>query len=308
MKIDRLLAIIILLLNRRSVTAREIAEKYEVSIRTIYRDIDTIIQAGIPVVSYQGLGGGYCIMRNYKISHQLLTLNDMSAILMALKGVNTTFQNKEIDQAMEKINTLVPHDKEDEINIQLNQFALDILPWGVSENQKIKLKIIQQAIAQNLCIQFTYRNYSGVKNERTVEPITVIFKGYTWYVFAFCKLKNDYRIFRFSRISSLHTLDTKFVRKNVSYENYMKPVDETRPMIDIKLKFSPKKRVWVEDYFNEESIKIVNDEEIIVEISFPEDEWVYSTILGFGEDVEVLEPEHIRKIIKQKAKKIVNLY
>lgn len=111
MKIERLLSIILMLINRPQLTARELSEKFEVSIRTIYRDIETIIAAGIPVVSWQGKKGGFCLMENYRVDRQLLTLSDITSILTALKGINTTLEDDNIADTIEKIESLVPHDK-----------------------------------------------------------------------------------------------------------------------------------------------------------------------------------------------------
>ena len=200
MRIDRMLSITIMLLNRDRISARELAEKFEVSVRTIYRDIEAINIAGIPVVAHSGTNGGFSIMENYKIDRQYLTLNDMISIITSLNSVGFILDDINADSAMEKIRNLVPREKESEINLKAEQIVIDILPWGYPVKYKRMLKEIQRAIKSNYLTNIFYTNSRRESVSRLIEPMTLILKGYIWYLFAFCRLKNDYRIFRLSRI------------------------------------------------------------------------------------------------------------
>ncbi|MGD9202432.1 MAG: YafY family protein [Chitinispirillia bacterium] len=308
MRIDRMLSIIIILLNRRSITARELSDKFEISIRTAYRDIQAINNAGIPVVSYQGAGGGYCIMENYRISKQLLTLKDMATILNALKSVNSAFKNRELDNAIEKINSIVPTNRINEVSSYLEQYAIDAFPWGFSAKKKEQLQSIHNAISNSYIIQFGYRNQKNIKSQRTVEPLTLLYKGNTWYLFSFCLMRNDFRIFRLSRIKALKITDTHFIRKKASYKDYLEAAETPEKMVNLILKFNPAVQLIVEDSFDEDQIKYLDTGELLVKVCFPEDEWLYSYILSFGESVEVIEPINIRQVIINKAKKIKKIY
>jgi predicted DNA-binding transcriptional regulator YafY len=308
MRIDRMLSITVMLLNRDRISARELAEKFEISVRTVYRDIEAINMAGIPVISYPGNDGGFGIMENYKIDRQLLSLNDMLTILTALKGINTGLENSEVESAIEKISNLVPKDKAEEMELFFKQIVIDIAPYGHSEKYKNNLKMIQRSIADNRLIGITYMNAKGEKLERIIEPMTLIIKGYTWYLFAYCRERNDYRIFRFSRIKNATELDEHFKRKDVSHSKYISQNDSTQTLMPIALRFSSEVRVKVEDYFEQEQMEVQENGDIIIKVNYPEDEWVYSFILSYGEHVEVLEPEHLKKIICEKAKKIAEKY
>ncbi len=307
-----MLAIIVILLNKDRISARDLAEKFEVSIRTIYRDIEAINLAGIPIISYQGNNGGFGIMENYKIDRQVLTLNDMLAILSALKGINITLEDRKLDTAIEKISSLVPKDKKEDLDRHLEQFIIDILPWGYGKRQKDQIKVIHDSIISNRLLLFVYRNSKGEKIERTVEPMTLIFKGYCWFLFSYCRIRRDFRIFRLSRMRNIRLLDKGFSRRKASfqdyYREYINPDEKKVNIAHLVLKFSPKVRFRVEDYFDEEQIRIQDSGDLIVRVSFPEDKWVYSMILSYGENVEVLEPAYIRKIILKKVKKIERIY
>ncbi|MDS1003036.1 YafY family protein [Clostridium sporogenes] len=310
MKINRLLAIVVILLNREKISASELAEKFEVSVRTIYRDIDAINLAGIPIVSQAGNNGGFYIIDNYKINHQLLTLEDMISIIEALKNMNRFLEDKNIEVAIEKVKNIVPKEKKEVFDLHFDQMFVDTLPWGFKkcDEENLKYKIIHNAVESKNCIAFDYRNSKSEYNWRKVEPLTLVFKGFYWYLFSFCKLRNDYRFFKLSRMENLTVLDERINENRISYKEYIN-INKTKEVpTKVVLKFSKKVRYRVDDCFDKNDIKIQEDGSIIVDTYFLEDYWVYSMILSYGEYVEVLEPNHIREIIKNKYKKINNIY
>jgi len=308
MRIDRMLAITVILLNRDRISARELADRFEVSIRTIYRDVDAISMAGIPITSYAGKQGGFKIIDSFKLDRQLLTMKDMLAILSALKGINATLENKELDSAIDKITCLVPDDKTSLLEDHLQHISIDILPWSYQKSQQKYLKQIHNSITENQIIEFQYENSKGEIRERKVEPMTLLFKGYAWYLFSFCLFRNDFRLFRLSRMKDVTVLEEKFTRKEKIYKEYFKESYQTANLVNIVLKFPKNMKQKVIEYFGEESVKIQENGDLIVNFTSPEDEWIYSIILSFGENVEVLEPKHVRGIIKKKAEKIFNNY
>lgn len=308
MRIDRMLAITVLLLHKQRVSARELANKFEVSIRTVYRDFEAISAAGIPVVSYPGINGGFGIIDNYKIDRRILTLQDMVSILSALKGINAAFDDDKVGNAIDKISSLIPHDKTQQIEQQLEQIIIDLMPWGFKDKHKESLKLIQRSISNQKLIKFIYENTRFEILARTVEPMTLIFKGFTWYLFAYCHARNDYRLFRISRMKNITLLTENFQRRQISYHDYSNGSNDRNNWVTITLKFSADVRMRVEEYFENEIINTMDNGNLIVRVSLPQDDWIYSSILSFGEYVEVLEPEKLRLIIADKAKKIWSLY
>ncbi len=308
MRIDRMLSITLMLLNRDRISARELAEKFEVSVRTIYRDVEAINMAGIPVISYSGNNGGFGIMENYKIDRRLLSMDDILSILTALRSVNIAFEDQSLDSTMEKIKSLVPKDKTGELDLRSEQIVIELLPWGYSKRYKDNLKEIQRSIIKSGLIEIKYRNNRGETTIRIIEPMTLLLKGQTWYLFAFCRLKNDFRLFRISRIVIAQPFDECFVRRKGSYRELIKWDSDPQKTTNLVLKFSPEMKLKVEEYFFYENITTMEDGYLIVCTSYPEDEWVYSFILSYGEYIEVLEPQHIRDIIQKKIKKMSDIY
>lgn len=310
MRLDRLLAITLMLINRKRITAHELAEYFEVSARTIYRDIEAINLAGIPVVSFQGNSGGFGILEGYTVDRQMLTIEDMTAILSALKGINATFEDRKIDTTIEKITSLVPADKSDLFSMHEEQVILDILPWGYGTKQKEKLRMIHRCIKESRIIGFSYRNLKGQVTRRKVEPMSLILKGASWYLYGYCLYREDFRLFRLSRIRDPERQTEPFQRREKKYEHYHLDTlsQNQQQLTEILLRFPPEAYSRVEEAFDQEELSKDENGYFLARITWPEDQWVYSWILSFGDEVEVLEPPHIRKIIREKALKISSFY
>ena len=307
MKIERLLAITVMLLNRRKVTAGELADYFEVSVRTIYRDIEALNGAGIPVVSAQGHEGGLTMPDNYKLSRQLLTFSDMLSLLTALKGVNRTMQDSDIERIIEKVTALIPEEKEPLYRTHADSFVIDISPWGMAGNNRETVQTVQQAVSRSLLLDFAYTGADGRNSRRQVEPHTLLYKSFIWYLLGYCREREDFRLFRLSRMRLLQTVQEHFVRRPVA------PLDQffdrdRRPPVELVLKFVPEVRIKVEEHIAPPQLRYEADGSLIATLTMPEDDWIMSFLLSFGSDVEVLAPPRWREAISKKCMAMQNLY
>lgn len=302
MKVERLLAIIIKLLNTNRITAKKLAEEFEVSVRTIQRDIDSINLAGIPIVSYKGSNGGYGILEEYKISTGLFNDVEYELLLTALNGVYKTYDDNQLKQIIEKLTSIKSNG-----NLQQSSPVwLDFGGWGPTEKRKEKINMIKQSIESNKVIAFQYIDINGRYTEREIEPVTLILKINKWYVYAFCKLRNEYRLFKLGRMQNMKRTSKPIEQRERSeHESFYQ---HNREMVTIKLKFTQHALNELEDYVDLDSLEFGDDGWVYLTESFPEDEWVYRMIFSLGSEIEVLEPEHIREIMKERAKKIYNKY
>jgi predicted DNA-binding transcriptional regulator YafY len=278
---------------------------FEVSVRTIYRDVDTINISGIPVISYPGNNGGFGIMPNYKLDKQLLTLNDMVSILTALKGINATLEDRELDNAIEKITSLVPEDQSDVI---FNNIIFDINPWGKSRNQSAKMKTLYSSIVNLKTIKFEYVDRNENPTTRIAEPVCLVYKGYAWYLIAFCRNRNDFRTFRFSGIKKLEVQNENFMKRVFDYKEYAKEAAENLEYLKLILKFSPKVKNLIDDYIDYENLVVYDNGYLQVEMNVPNGDWLYAMLLSYGDNVEIVEPVYIREFIKNKAENILKIY
>jgi predicted DNA-binding transcriptional regulator YafY len=310
MKLERLLAIIMLLLNRKQVNAKELAQYFEVSQRTIYRDIDTINQAGIPIVSYMGAEGGFGIIESYKINKNFLDDYEINSVIAALRNLNHSVNNRKISLTLEKLESIRPQKELDPKQGNTIPINIDYNSWNSNNRDKDKLKALNNAIYEKRMICFDYINKRGEDTRRVVEPLSLLLKDFSWYLQGYCHSREDYRLFKVKRMRRVDVTDEVFTREVPPLEalDYSEEWDRNRTVLDIILKFRPEARIKVVDSFNEEQIQFFEDGTTEVRFVMAEDIWLYELILGFGSLVEVIEPPCLRKLIKEKAQEISSIY
>ena len=275
--------------------------------RTIYRDIETLNGAGIPVISTQGHEGGLVIPDNYKLSRQLLTFDDMLSLLTTLQGVNKTMQNSDLQRIIEKITALIPEDKEHHYRTHSDSFVIDIAPWGMACNLRETVQAVHEAVRRSLLLCFTYTGAGGRESHRVVEPHTLIYKSFTWYLLAHCRERQDFRLFRLSRMRGVTVGQEHFVRREVGSLNRFAEQD-SRPQVKLIVKFIPTIRVKVEEHFDPSQLHYDADGSITATLTFPEDDWILSFLLSFGSDAEVLSPPRWREALSKKVTEMQKLY
>ncbi|MDR6552554.1 YafY family protein [Paenibacillus qinlingensis] len=310
MKIDRLLAITMLLLNRRRISAKELSERFEVSLRTIYRDVEAINQAGIPVVSYAGLNGGYEIMDQYRLDRQFLSLEELQSIIIGLKGIRASVGDQEISNLLDKVGALVAKSEQPAAAQLGNQLILDMNPWQSSHQDMEHMTVLRTAIKETRLVTFSYLSSQSELSERTIEPMGIVVKGFGWYLYGYCLLREDFRVFRLSRIQTIELLSQTFDRKQKTLEtlNYRWSNRDPATLITLVLHAQPNIRAKIEDYFQPEQVTLQTDGTLLVKATQPDEPWLYTTLLGYGPSLRILEPLHIAAAVKEMAEKIVALY
>lgn len=311
MKTDRLLSIIIYLLNHDMASARTLAERHEVSIRTIQRDMESLEQAGIPVFSQQGPDGGYGLVEQFKMDRQLLNSDDFYYILNALQRIEETLADGSTEHTMEKIRSLIPDQGRDLLDERNKKLRIDFSLLGGDPGRKKEFRIIKQAVDTEKLLHFSYISNKLTSSERTIEPMTISFYWYSWYLFGYCLLRNDYRLFRLSRIKNPQILDSSFKRRSVHFEEFIAGTDRPlsgSPMMELTLKFNPLMKPLAEEQFSTESCTELDDGSLIVKTRLPDEGSSYGYILSFGSYVEVLEPVEVRKKLCDAAMQITAIY
>lgn len=301
MKINRLLEITLLLLNKETITAKELAERFEVSTRTIYRDIDDLSAAGVPVYTNKGRGGGVSLLENYTFSKAMITESERNGLLLALKTLQAT-RYPDVDGIINKVGALFKDaTAEDWVHV-------DFSPWGSGPDDQNKFTDARRAILESKVISFDYISSEGVKSHRSMEPMQLVFKGQAWYLWGYCRMRRDLRTFRISRIRNLIVTGETFPRRRFITGDRDNSTGNQIPWVTLKLRFQPAAIYRLYDDYDDAQIVKNPDGTNEVTITLPEDDWVYGHILSFGNNVEVLEPPHIRDIIREKMAKAIKYY
>ncbi len=308
MKVERLVSIIMILLDKERIGAQELADMFEVSPRTIYRDIDTINMAGIPVRSTSGVGGGFEIMQKYKIDKKVFSTADLSALLMGLSSLSGMIRGDELVHALAKVKSFIPADRAKDIELKVNQINIDLSPWMGNRNIQPYLEIIKTALQESKLLSFEYIAHHGNKTARTVEPYQLVLKSSHWYLQGYCHKRNDFRLFRLSRMSNLQIQEKTFALRD-----YQKPTLDFTDIwetMQTKIKIRIHKSVMdqVLDYCTYENFSPDGDENYIVSFPFIENDYYYNILFSFGDKCECLEPLHIRAEMKRRIHDIATLY
>lgn len=308
MKIERLVSMIMVLLEKERVGAQELADLFEVSPRTIYRDIDAISMAGIPVRAISGVGGGFEIMQSYKLDKNVFSQADLSAILMGLSNLSGVMRGDELVNALAKVKSFIPADQAKDIALKANQIYIDLSPWMGNQNIQPYLEMIKNALQESRLLSFAYADRYGNETVRTVEPYQLVLKSNHWYLQGYCHKRNAFRLFKLCRMSNLNMREELFTPRE--YEKPQLDVADLLETLQTKIKIRIHQSVMdrVLDICAYENFTPDGDAFYIVDYPFIEKDYYYDILLSFGDKCECLEPPHIRAEMKRRIQNIAALY
>lgn len=302
MKIDRLLGITFFLLNRGTVSAAALAERFEVSRRTIQRDMEALSLAGIPVVSTFGTDGGYRIEDGFKLAKQLGGREDYQNILTALRGLYSAYGSRPVGDTLSKalaaLGDNAPH---------------VFVDFGVArEGEDINrlLRTLDAAIQAHTPLRLCYVNAEGGCSERVVEPLALSFQWYAWYLFAYCTQRQAYRLFKLPRIASVSPAAGQFCKEHGDVEALMRQqqATDTRSYLSIRVLCKAQIRQQALEYLGRDIVETRENGDFVLALHVPWERMWFSILMGFGDQVEVLSPEAVRQRLRQRAQEIAGLY
>lgn len=300
MKIDRLIGILSILLQKEKVTAPYLAEKFEVSRRTINRDIEHLCRAGIPVVTTQGRNGGIAIAEGYKIDKTLLTSSEMKAIFTGLKSLDSVSGTHRYQQLMEKLSA--GHSAE---LFSGEYISIDLSSWYKSTLAP-KIEKIQSSIVHRERIVFDYYGPKG-EGRRKLEPYRLVFKWSSWYVWGYSPEKKDFRLFKLNRMSEIQNTGEKFKVQ----EQDIPEVPSTvflKPRLRAKILFEPEAKWRLIDDFGRDSFIEQPDGKLLFVFEFMDEDNLFNWLLSFGSQAELLEPVKARRLFCEIVRKMMEKY
>jgi len=300
MKIDRLIGIITVLLQNEKVTAPYLAEKFEISRRTISRDIEDICKAGIPVVTERGYNGGIYIAEGYKIDKTLLSAEELQAIFVGLKGIDSVSAVPKSSALADKLSL-----KNNAVFSTHDHILIDLAShYKGSLTEKIEQ--LKLAITEHHIVTFDYY-YGKGESERLIEPYLLVFKWSAWYVFGYCKMRQDFRMFKLNRLWKLETKGATFIprvipKENLDFDSCWTDEIKLIALFDTSVKYR------LIDEYGVDCYTITEDGRLLLKINYTYYDNFLEWVLSFGNKVEVLEPESLRNELAEQAEKMLKLY
>lgn len=300
MKIDRLIGILSILLQEEKTTAPELAKRFEVSRRTINRDIEDLCKAGIPIRTMQGTGGGISIMDGYRMDRTILTSKDMQMILAGLRSLDSVSGSSYYGQLMEKIQT-----GSSEFISGRDSMLINLSSW-YKGTLAPKIEIIQEAIDNRHLLDFKYYAPSG-EGVRTIEPYYLVFQWSSWYVWGWCLSRRDFRLFKLNRMDGLSDTGESFICREVPMPDLSN--EKIFPGgIPVKALFTPDVKWRLVEEFGSECFTEMDDGRLLFSADYTDMENLVTWILTFGGKAEVLEPPEVRRAIRKAAEETLKNY
>lgn len=301
--LDRLLEIIYILMNRGKVTAKELAERFEVSTRTIYRDVEHLSMAGIPIYATKGKNGGISLTEQFVLDKRLVSKEEQKEILAALVSLQETGAGNE-SKTLRKLGDFFQVD-------DFQWVSIDFSDW--SGRRQELYEQLKESILNKKKICFDYYGQYGEMSNRTVHPMQLLFKEYTWYLKAFCENRGAVRLFKVLRMKRVEVLDEHFGETEIIADENSKDVNskganEKAIHTEIHLLIDKKEAYRVYDRFEEEDITVLENGDFLIKTWQLIDDWVYGVILSFGPSAEVLAPSFVKEEIKRRIAEMLKKY
>ncbi|MFJ7744526.1 helix-turn-helix transcriptional regulator [Peribacillus sp. NPDC097295] len=302
MKLERLISMIYKLLNNEVLSASMLAEEFQVSTRTIYRDIDVICAAGFPVLSFQGNKGGFGMMDGYKMDKSLLGSYDVDSLITVLRSLSTVFEDERVQGTIERLQTVGTKP-------QMPSLAMD---FETLRTDPVALRHLRTGIMERKVVRFDYINANNECTTREMEPLQLHFKYGNWYIYGYCRRRRDYREFRLSRMmNSFLTEETFQPHDELLIEARTVESGWQGQVSDVVFRIGPKALAEAMDHFHQAEKQLHDDGSMIMRIPVYqplEARWLWSFLLSLGSGVEVLEPLELRGILKEQLQNALKIY
>ena len=286
MKIDRMFKIIYLLMGRDKIAVRELAEHFEVSPRTIHRDIDSLMQAGIPLFTSRGSEGGVSLMGGFVLDRTVLSEEEQMQILLGLQSLPASEAVGK--DALKKLSVLFDKPRSDWIEVDFSR-------WGYKAKDDNRFDILRRAILFEQAIRFRYASTDGTVSEREAYPLKLVFKSKAWYLQAFCLLRDDYRTFKVNRMIDVTLGERSFERDSFTAPELEAPGERPYDLIRVELVFDAQVASRVYDEFDIDAIELSDEGSLHVYTEYPDDAYLYDLLASFGDAVSVIQPAHVRE-------------
>lgn len=304
-RLSRVISIMTDLMHYRKVDTSFLARKYEVSTRTIYRDIEMLSLSGIPILSERGKNGGFSIIEGFKLDKSIVTETEFGILL---RGLQTLINNndKDAEHVYDKLISILENSKKEKVVQHSNKIMIDVSPFTWQEKFSQYYQLFSTAIENKYLVEITYYSVEKGLSNRVIEPVMLLFKSKNWYLYAYCHERKEFRYFKLSRIKSVTILEEHFVEREIHVEklsNSFHTVEEIEVVLQTDKTFALRLQ---------DTCRVVHVEEkndfVYVTIKYPINDWLYAMILSFADKAIVVSPKEIREGVAQMFQKMSSLY
>ena len=307
MKFEIMMRILFELMSKKCVKASYLAQKFEVSVRSIHRYINGLELAGVPIYTVRGNQGGFSIVDTYRFSTSFMTKKEFEQTISALSAICEGVPNKDLESVINKLKSAIKYE-DNGFSLNSGNLIIDAGPWGDTVGYKNKLVVIQNCIEHNKKLLIRYHDRNGEITERTIEPHIIVFKQGIWYVFAYCNLRKEFRFFKTGRIERAIVTGEQFTRQDLSKmdlpTNYW---HENLNSTSVVLEISKNCLSDVEEWLGVENVNTINNKHI-ADVLLPVDNGLIMKIMSFGDGIKVIEPKSLQTQIKDCALSIIKNY
>lgn len=298
MQMERMFEIVYLLLDRKKLTAAQLAQRFGVSVRTIYRDIDALSAAGVPVYSGRGAGGGIQLMEGFVLNKMMLTEAEKRETLASLSALCAA--EGKSGEALKKLSAFFGNDSSDWI-------AIDFGDWDPRGEMSERIELFKKAILERRVLSIEYAAVHS-RERREIEPVKLVFLSTSWYILAWCRLRNDYRWFKLLRIASAEPTGEVFTQRTEPLPDYRMAFSDNAERARLKVRISPEMEYRMRDEFMIESYDKNADGSFDITFSMPKGEWMYQYLISYGDGLKVLAPDDVIAEMKVRLKKAYSQY
>lgn len=307
MKNEITISILFDLLSKKTVKAAYLSQKYDVSVRSVYRYIQALEQAGVPLYSARGREGGFSIVDTYRFPSTFMTVKEFEKTIEALTAVESGVPDKTLSCAIDKLKAAVRNEYSG-FDVKAGNLIIDAGPWGDTAGYKDKLKLLQKSIEQTKKLRIRYHDRNGSVTERVIEPHVIVFKQGLWYAFAYCELRKEFRFFKTGRIEKAELTKEPFIRHDISKMDL--PLDFWHNSVKaepVELEVDSSVVSDVEEWLGIENVE-KTDKGFLAKASLPFDDGLVSKLMSFGSGIKVIKPKELKEKIIGNAKNLLKLY
>ena len=307
MKIQALIEILFILLSKNKVSAKYLAERLGVSLRSVYRYIDELSIA-LPIYNTRGRNGGFSVSETYKLPASFFTKEESEFLTGVLNGMNNEVNSQILSKILDKITAITKKSNEN-TTLDFGNLIIDGGPWGNVEGYKESVTFFENAIENKKIVRISYLSRNGIISERDVEPHTLILKQGLWYVYAYCLSRKEFRLFKLGRIEKVNDTGKVFTRRSTEkIKETLNEWYENLSVESVSLKIDKTAKADVEEWLGVDKISKLKDGNIVANFNLPIDDILVGKILSFGNKVKVEEPKLLKKLVKTAAEEVLKLY